>query len=446
VSSASAPEGRPHRRFARAPDAHHHAQGEQRPATIDAEGATTDARPATAGPESATPPLRPRDGIPTPLTTPDDLVGLVDGLAAAEGPVALDAERASGFRYGGRAFLVQLRRHGVGTALIDPVTLSDLSAVNDALAPAEWILHAAGQDLPCLAELGMRPRRLFDTELAGRLAGIGKVSLGPLVAEMLGLHLAKGHGADDWSRRPLPADLLEYAALDVEVLIDLRNAMAELLRRQGKWEWAEQEFAAIVDAPPPTPRPDPWRRTSGIHRISDRRTLAAVRELWWERDRLAQSRDLAPHRVLPDAAIVAAATEMPPSPAALKALPVFSGRAQRRQSDRYLAALDRARRLPAGELPPRRLRSTGPPPANRWAKHRPDAAARLTSARAGLADLSRSVTVPVENLARPQLVRDVLWDPPSGRDVPAALAAGGAREWQIDLVAPVLLAALDARE
>ena len=152
---------------------------------------------------------------------------------------------------------------------------------------------------PCLADAGMRPRKLFDTELAGRLAGLPRVGLGPLVEQMLGLGLAKGHGAADWSTRPLPPAWLTYAALDVEVLIELRDAMEELLDSQGKLDWARQEFAAIVAAPPAPPRVDPWRRTSGIHKVRDPRVLAVVRELWTARDNMARRRDLAPHRVLP---------------------------------------------------------------------------------------------------------------------------------------------------
>jgi len=404
-------------------------------------GAPTVQTPAD---EPAPVPLdHPRDGTPEPITTTAELHRLAEALAAGTGPVALDAERASGFRYGSRAFLVQLRRAGAGTALIDPAALPDLAVLDGPLADVEWVLHAANQDLPCLAELGIRPRTLFDTELAGRLAGLPRVGLGPLVEHMLGLHLAKGHGADDWSRRPLPPDWLDYAALDVEVLVELRDAMADLLDRQGKLGWAKQEFAAIVAAPPAPARVDPWRRTSGIHRLTDRRTLAMVRELWTARDQLARRRDLAPHRVLPDAAIVAAATAKPETTAALAALPVFSGRVQRRQGSYWLAALDRARALPAAELPPPRLPSSEPPAPGRWASKDPDAAARLAAARAALAALSETVRVPVENLLNPHLVREVLWRPPD--DLRAALATAGARPWQVELTAPLLADALAAK-
>src|SRR5205807_1603166 len=216
------------------------------------------------------------------------LAEVIGRLAGGEGPVAVDAERASGYRYGQRAYLVQLRRAGAGTVLIDPIACPELAGVDAALADAEAVLHAASQDLPCLAEIGYRPQRLFDTELAGRLLGYPRVALGTLVEEILGYHLEKGHSAADWSVRPLREELLRYAALDVEVLVELRDALAEQLVEQGKTEWARQEFEAVLAAGPPSPRSEPWRRTSGIHRVQSRRGLALVRELWTTRDRIAR--------------------------------------------------------------------------------------------------------------------------------------------------------------
>ena len=240
--------------------------------------------PETAPGAAPIPLLEPRDGPAALVASVPDLDRAVAALAVGEGPVAVDAERASGFRYGHRAFLVQLRRGGAGTVLIDPMACPDLTGLDDALASTEVVLHAASQDLPCLAELGFRPRALFDTELAGRLLGFPRVGLGALVESVLGWTLEKGHAAADWSVRPLPAELLRYAALDVELLVELRDALAVLLAEQGKTEWADQEFAAVLAAKPPGPRPDPWRRTSGIHRVHTRRGLAIVRELWQERE------------------------------------------------------------------------------------------------------------------------------------------------------------------
>lgn len=342
---------------------------------------------------------------------------------------------------------MQLRRRGSGTGLVDPVPLPDLSALQEAIAGAEWVLHAANQDLPCLAEIGLVPNRVFDTELAARLAGLPRVGLAAVVESLLGYSLVKGHSAADWSKRPLPEEWLVYAALDVEVLVDLRDALAGLLAAQGKADWAAQEFAAILAAGPPAPKADPWRRTSGVHGLRSRRQLGMLRSLWEARDEVARRRDIAPGRVLPDSAMVSAVQADPRTEAELLELPVFKGRANRRMVGTWFTALARGRALPEDELPVHNRPGDGPPPVNRWADRDPAAATRLQKARAALADLSEQHSVPVENLLAPDLVRRLMWSPPEPRDagaIAAALREGGAREWQIGLARDLLAEAASA--
>jgi len=409
----------------------------------------TDARePASPATSAPVPLLDPREGIPPVTAGPEALDDVVAAFAAGSGPVAVDAERASGYRYGQRAYLVQLRRAGAGTALIDPVACPDLTALGEVLAGTEWVLHAATQDLPCLDELGMRPTSLFDTELAGRLAGFARVGLGAMVENVLGFALEKGHSAVDWSTRPLPDPWLRYAALDVELLVDLRDALEEDLRAQGKRDWALQEFAAIAAAPPPAPRVDPWRRTSGMHKVRRRRQIAVVRELWLARDHAARERDVSPGRVLTDAAIVAAALEPPANVHALAALQGFGHRMGRRQLEQWQAAIDRARALPERELPQQTAAYTGPPPPRAWADKDPVAAARLSAARAAVSALAEELNLPQENLISPDTVRRLCWSPPSEPTpelVADTLATLGARPWQVQLTTPLLTKALGAR-
>ncbi|MFI9742715.1 ribonuclease D [Streptomyces sp. NPDC052494] len=389
--------------------------------------------------------LEPREGVPPVVETDEALAEVIAAFAAGTGPVAVDAERASGYRYGQRAYLVQLRREGAGTALIDPVGCPDLSGLGEALAGTEWILHAATQDLPCLRDIGMLPTSLFDTELAGRLAGFPRVGLGAMVESVLGYALEKGHSAVDWSTRPLPEPWLRYAALDVELLVDLRDALEKELDRQGKLDWAHQEFDAIASAPPAPPRKDPWRRTSGMHKVRRRRQMAVVRELWTARDKVAQRRDVSPGKVLSDAAIVEAALAVPVNVAALTALPGFGNRMGRRQLEQWQAAVDRARALPESELPQPGQQVAGPPPPRAWADKDPVAAARLSAARTAVTALAEELNLPQENLITPDTVRRVCWEPPTPADaagVAAALTGHGARRWQVELVTPLLVEAL----
>ncbi|MEZ0493659.1 HRDC domain-containing protein [Kineococcus sp. TBRC 1896] len=387
----------------------------------------------------------PADGLPPVVADEAALAQVVAAFAAGTGPVAVDAERASGYRYGQRAFLVQLRREGAGTALVDPAALPDLSCLGEALRGAEWVLHAANQDLPCLAELGMRPTTLFDTELGSRLAGLPRVGLGAVVEELLGLRLAKEHSAVDWSTRPLPEPWLTYAALDVEVLVRLRDVLAERLQAQGKLAWARQEFEHVATTPPPPPPAEPWRRTSGLHAVRSRRQLAVVRELWLARDGEARRKDTSPGRLLPDSAIVAAARAVPRTPQALAATSGFTGRASRSRLPLWADAVAAALALPDTDLPAHQPRGDGPPPPRTWAAKDPAAAARLNAARAAVSAVADEHGLPVENVLQPDALRRLAWAPPTPLEessVRAALAGRGARPWQLDLVVPVLVQAM----
>ncbi|MCX5042549.1 ribonuclease D [Aldersonia sp. NBC_00410] len=404
-----------------------------------------------AAPEVPTPLLTPAEGVPPVVESSAGLRDAVARLAAGHGPLAVDAERASGFRYSNRAYLVQLRRAGSGTVLLDPIPLTgDLTPLAEVINPLEWVLHAADQDLPGLAEIGLRPAALYDTELGGRLAGLDRVGLAAMVEHLLGLELRKGHGAADWSRRPLPHDWLNYAALDVEVLLELRGEVARILDEQGKTAWAAEEFEYVRTRPAAAPKPDRWRRTSQIHTLKSPRQLAVVRELWTARDELAAERDIAPGRVLPDAAIVSAATTDPKSVADLRRLPIFGGPRQRRSSRHWMDAIEAAQMLPTSELPRVSQPPDGPPQANRWAKRDPEAAARLTAARAVMTEIGERLSIPVENLLSPELLRRLCWDgvdttsPTLAADIDAFLAAGAARAWQRELTVAGLSAALTA--
>lgn len=384
-----------------------------------------------------TEPLPPATLARTPFVvdTQAELDRVVADLRGGTGPFGVDAERASGFRYSSRAYLIQVSRRGGGTHLIDPIAFDDLSSLAELLATDEWILHAATQDLACLAEVGLVPTSLFDTELGSRIAGIPRVGLGTVVADLLGLHLAKEHSAADWSTRPLPDDWLTYAALDVELLPDLRDALASKLASDGKLEMAMQEFAHLVTWQPAPPRTDPWRRLSSLQSLGTPRHLAVARELWLERDRFAQSIDMGPGRVIPDRAIIAAASALPTSRGALASIKEFSGRYSRRELARWWEAIERG--LSTDDLPPMRVKGNGLSTPRNWKDRHPEAYARFVCVRAALGDISAVVNIPVENLVLPETVRRICFEPPSDISAPsiaAWLREAGAREWQIDLI------------
>ncbi|MCA0335832.1 MAG: HRDC domain-containing protein [Actinobacteria bacterium] len=384
----------------------------------------------------------PEGGVPHVIVEEHELLDAAAAIAAGEGSVALDAERASGYRYGQRAYLVQVRRDGAGSFLIDPIACPDLTPIDEAIGAAEWILHAATQDLACLAEVGLRPRQLFDTELAARILGLPRVGLAAVVEHYLGASLAKEHSAVDWSTRPLPEPWLRYAALDVEVLGELRNLMGVDLAMSGKSEWARQEFEALLSWTP-TERSDPWRRTTGLASIKSRRGYAIVRELWYARDAIARDRDISAGRIASDKVLMEIAHAGPTSVAELPQ----GHRPIARYGRQWVAAVRTALDLPEAELPERVVRSDGPPPQRSWADKNPRAAARLTATRTLLTAFAAEHTIPIENVCSPEPLRRVVWSPPADTGEAGfveALRAEGVRDWQARIVAPMLAEAFAA--
>lgn len=372
----------------------------------------------------------------------DGFLAAVETIADGEGPIAIDAERASGYRYSQRAYLIQVFRRGAGSFLFDPPAIGPFDELQNAVGSVEWVLHAASQDLACLREVGLEPEIIFDTELGARLAGLPKVGLGSVVEELLGIHLAKEHSAADWSTRPLPQSWLVYAALDVELLVDVRDEVAALLERDGKSEIARQEFAATLAKQPKPVNPEAWRKLSGLHSLRQPRALAVARELWLARDAFAREVDTAPGRLLPDISITAAAKTLPESKKVLADLREFHGRASRSELPRWWSAIEAG--MSAEELPPPRLHNDALPPARAWADRKPEADRRLKAARGALAKVSEELSIPVENLLTPELLRQLAWEPPESlteESISAALAQSGARPWQCDATTQAITSA-----
>ena len=407
----------------------------------------------------AVPLLQPSAGTPEIIETEAGFQQALEQLAQGSGPFAVDAERASGFRYSARAYLIQIKRTDGGLHLIDPIPFGPghklFIDLNNLLNTDEVILHASTQDLPCLRELGLNPAKLFDTELAGRIAGLPRVGLGPLLESIMGVLLAKEHSAADWSARPLPKEWLTYAALDVDLLVELRNHMYKILEDAKKLPWALEEFASILKAPPAPPRVDPWRRTSGMHKIKRRDQLAVIKSLWMARDEIASKQDIAAGKLLNDSAIVELAIAVPTTKKEFeKCLRPLGLRARWMENlQLWLDSIASAVALPEDQWPSMRTNADTLPPIKLWRDKFPEKFAPLSHARAAIELIAEENQIPVENLITPEHVRRVCWKPPVGATstlsvslVESALSELGARQWQIDLVAPSLAAALLERE
>ena len=398
--------------------------------------------------KKATPLLAPAAGTPTVIETEAAFKSALTELAKGAGPFAVDAERASGYKYSARAYLIQIKRNGGGLHLIDPIPFGPghqlFIELNELLNTDEVILHASTQDLPCLRELGINPKLLFDTELGGRIAGLPRVGLGPLLEAHLEVVLTKEHSAVDWSVRPL--HWLNYAALDVELLIELRNIIAQLLLDAKKLQWAEAEFAAILAAPPNPPRIDPWRRTSGMHKIRKRNQLAIIRSLWNVRNQIAESLDVSPGKLLNDAAIVELAMNPPTNKREFdKVLRPIGLRPRWKENlDIWLVAVASAVALAEHDYPEMRAAGDSMPPTKIWKERFPEKYAPFTHARAAVETRALELNIPVENLISPEVIRKLVWKLSSA--VAKDALELGARPWQVAEIADLVSAAMLERE
>lgn len=369
-------------------------------------------------------------------------------LANEMQPYAIDAERASGFKYSQRAYLLQISSAKSDIFLIDPIAIEDLSPLRELLNNKSWILHAATQDLACLYELGLNPGEIFDTELAARLLSLAHVGLGGLLEDELQITLDKEHSAADWSKRPFPQDWLIYAALDVEFLHQLRNILIEKLTQFNKLEIALQEFKSLCTWKPGAQKNDPWRRTSGMHEVRGGIESAIVKQLWLKRDEIARERDIAPGRVLNDASIVEIAAKKPQSEEALKSLSSIKYKSSKNDSTIWFAQLSLALKLTPDQWPVKQKGVETYPATKSWLEKRPEAHARLLLVKKLLSEKSEELLIPQEHLCSPDVIKKWCWDAPAltTETLETWLETHNVRPWQVLLIVPILLGSLDNPE
>ena len=372
------------------------------------------------------------------VDTEGDLDELIDALSGVE-QVAIDAERASGFRYSQKAYLIQIAVRDLGIWLVDPVADVDLAKLTTPLNAKTWLLHAATQDLPCLAELGFYPAGLIDTELTARVAGLERVGLGSVCEALLEIELAKEHSAADWSQRPLTQEMLDYAALDVDVMFELWEALEKLIDEAGKTSWLQQEFTHLLDFKPKPPLEEPWRGLPGISRIKDLAKLKIAASLHATRDAIAIEKDIAPGRLIPDRSIMAAVNQAPKSRSELANNKEFQGRASRTLLSTWWDAVAQSPALDISLEPLEK--GNGIPNHKSWERRFPEAHHRLEVVRPMVMELATELKVPIENLLTPDYLRRVCFEPQE--DVAAQLASYGSRAWQVELVTEVIQKGLE---
>jgi ribonuclease D len=267
--------------------------------------------------------------------------------------LALDTEGASFHRFVDRIYLLQLSTRE-RSAIIDPLAMDAPPGLGDLLesSAVEVIFHDADYDLRLLhQDYGWHVRNIFDTRVAAQLLGIRAFGLAALLERYFGLRLDKKHQRADWSIRPLPRDMLEYAAQDTRHLIELRDRMRADLEAAGRWEWAAEEFERLEGTRwPAEDAATAFLRMKGARDLS-RRELAVLRELVQWRDAVARDLDRATFRVMSNEVLFEIARAGAPSRAALASIRGMPRGLFERRGDEVVAAVERGLAIPDSELP-----------------------------------------------------------------------------------------------
>ncbi len=268
--------------------------------------------------------------------------------------LAIDTEFVRERTYFPRLGLIQVN-DGERASLVDPLAVGDLepfSAVLDAPETLK-VIHSASQDLEVFFRaLGRFPRPILDTQEAAALTGAGAgLGFGRLVADRLGVELAKGETRTDWMKRPLTEAQLSYAAADVIYLLPLYSSLRAELETQGRWEWALEDSATLLEATFDEDPEEAYRRIKGAGRL-ERRGLAAVHALAAWREREARRRDLPRNMVLKEDLLLELAKRLPKETDEVAKFPGAHPGLVARDGERWLAILHEVAALPESALPP----------------------------------------------------------------------------------------------
>lgn len=363
----------------------------------------------------------------------DQIASLGDALSDAS-LVALDTEAAGYHRYHDRLCVVQLSTRQE-TYVIDALA-ADIGPLGSLFASVanETVLHDADFDLRLLGrDFGIGVANLFDTKVAAQFLGETTLGLAGLAEKHLGVRLDKKHQRADWARRPLTAELLEYAAEDTRHLPSLRDVLRDQLIETDRLRWAEEEFRlreAMESAP--SENGDGWMRIKNTRDLTARQ-LAALRELYEWRDGVARGRDVAPFRVLANEALVAIARGMPGSAALLAGVGGMSPVVVARHGRDLVAAVERAQALGEEDLPVRKRGPRRPAPDPSFET----LVDRLRIVRDKVADelgLERGFLMPRDQL------EEVARRKP--RDARELREVADMRDWQVEAIGSALLGAL----
>lgn len=353
---------------------------------------------------------------------------------------ALDCEAAGFHRYTDRLCLVQITTPR-DTWIVDPFEVDCDALLRGPLEDpeVELVMHGADYDLRLLdRDLGIRLKGLFDTQIAAQMVGETSIGLASLLESRLGVKLSKKYQRADWAKRPLPDDMLEYAASDTRHLLELADVMLGELRERGREAWAEEEARALEEAATGNDEggepEDPVTRVKGARDLPPRAVTALREALAW-RDELARERDRAPFRVVNKQPLLEAALQGPDDTRALADIKGFPGGLARHEGEDLLRRLERVADLPDEELEPYPEPDYSgpgrpPPEVEEMTGHLKD----VRNRRADELGMDRGVLLPNATL------QNIAWEDPG--DLAALRRVEGIRQWQVEVLGEELIRTL----
>ena len=345
--------------------------------------------------------------------------------------LAVDTEGASFHRFIDRIYLLQLSTRSV-TAVLDPLAIGKPEGLGRLLqgTDVEVVFHDADYDLRLLhQDYGWHANHLFDTRIAAQLLGIRAFGLAALLERYEGVRLDKKHQRADWSMRPLPQDMLDYAAQDTMYLLDLRDRLKADLERAGRWAWAREEFQRLEGTRWAQEEDENgWMRIKGARDLS-RRELALFRELVRWRDGVARELDRATFRVMGNEALLEVSRQAPRTLEALTQIKGVPRGIAERRGEELLDAVQRGLAIPDDKLPKF-------PRAPRWERDS-DFDARVSRLRAVRDAAAQRLELDPGFLMSRERLETIARSRP--KSVEALLEIPDVRKWQVGVLGDELL-------
>ncbi|MFH2220305.1 MAG: HRDC domain-containing protein [Pseudomonadota bacterium] len=288
-----------------------------------------------------------------------EIIDTLSGLEAVarslekEKAVAVDLEADSMYHFREKICLIQMATKRKNL-VVDPLRIKDLSPLKSLFLrqDIQKIFHGADYDIRSLyRDHEIEVNNLFDTELACRFIGIRETGLEAVLIKFFNINLNKKYQKKDWSKRPLPQEMMDYAARDVKYLLPLYEMLKKELDRKNRLSWVHEECACLSNVRPASSNDDPlFMKFKGAGRLRPS-SLAVLEAVLQYRKRLAEEKNRPLFKVFGNAPVMKIATARPVTLQRLNELKVLS----QKQIDMYgkdlIETASRALKLPESKLP-----------------------------------------------------------------------------------------------